>query len=381
MKLKIVILFSFIFLYTLVLTQEIRITSPNGGELWEIRSVQYVQWDATDTSNGFKITLLKNGVSLGAIGTVGPGERSFRWEEVGRHQYGAATAGSGYSIKVKEQRTDISDESDATFTLTDPPPCDLQITDIFTDQIGNLKATVKNQEAAFEGLVMFETQHPNLGGTGSSPVIIRLSLGANSSRDFTVCQAGRGLFRGISCGTFVKVIVDPHDSVIETNNTNNTLRKKVFRYPTHDGQISGIGLGSRNREIINVEEVYIEPADCGSQIGDNVKIVLRTTLSNCGATNLVNGTLKVTQYYKFEEKSTGADPPRVRERRVSLTSFHIPTLEPGHNRADQFDVILRRKLEDWVCRRNTLIFEFLCGESGPMAANNKKKIRLKFRGF
>jgi len=131
MRQKILVLFSFIIICTIGMAQEIRVISPNGGELWEIGSVQYIQWTATDTSNGFKITLSKDGVSIGAVGVLDPSDRSFRWEEVGRHQNGLASSGSGYTIKVKELRTEISDESDACFTLTDPPPCDLMITNIF----------------------------------------------------------------------------------------------------------------------------------------------------------------------------------------------------------------------------------------------------------
>jgi hypothetical protein len=380
MKLKIVILFFFVFLYTLVLTQEIEITIPNGGESWEIGSVRYVQWTATDTSNGFKITLLKDGVSVGAIGVVGPSDRSFRWEEVGRHQNGLVSSGIGYTIKVKEQRNDISDESDASFSLTDPPPCDLVITNIFTDERGKVKVTVKNQGAPIIKKVLLKAEHANFSTGGSRLTEPPLDLGTNRSKNVIICPVG-DLFREIPCGTSLLVTVDPYDEVFETNNDNNSLRKEIFRYPSHDGKIMGIGLGSRNREVINVREVFIEPADCDSPYGDDVTITLQLKYSNCGGSNLTNGRFKVFQYYRFEGPPAPSGHTRVEERRVALIDILVGDLSSGQTLTSTCQETLKRKFSDWICRRNSLIFEFLCGESGPMAANNTKKVALKFRGF
>jgi hypothetical protein len=360
------------------MAQEIIVTSPNGGELWEIWSVQYVQWTAADTSNGFKITLLKDGVSLGAIGIAGPSDRSFRWEEVGRHQNGMASSGSGYTIKVKEQRTDISDEGDASFTLTDPPPCDLVVTDIFTNDRGKVIATVKNQGAPLNKKVLLKAEVPGVvpSFTRLTPAV--LNLGTNSSRNVIILPAG-DLFRRGGCRLGLLVTVDPHDDIFETNNENNSIHKTVFRNSSHDGKLDEIYLGGRH--ITDLREVFIEASNCLSQTGDDFRIFLRVHLINCGATDITNGTLRLIQYYKFEERSTGEAPPRTVERRVTVFDTPLDTMEAGVFSVIEFEVTLKRKFSDWVCRKNTLILEFLCAETGAMAVNNKKKFILKFSGF
>lgn len=96
----------------------ITVTSPNGSENWANGSTQNITWNAVGLSGNVKITLWKNGVSVGTIAnSIDPTLGSYSWT-VGRYIGGTASAGTGYAIKIKEIGTAVADMSNATFTIT-----------------------------------------------------------------------------------------------------------------------------------------------------------------------------------------------------------------------------------------------------------------------
>ncbi len=96
----------------------IKVTSPDGGENWQVGSTQNITWAAPGVAGDLKITLWQNGVLAGTIvAIISPVLGSYSWT-VGQHSGGAAAAGSGYSIKIKERDTAISDTGDASFSLS-----------------------------------------------------------------------------------------------------------------------------------------------------------------------------------------------------------------------------------------------------------------------
>jgi Zn-dependent metalloprotease/PKD repeat protein len=96
----------------------ITVTSPNGGENWPWLSIHNITWNAVGLSANLKITLWKNGVLVGTIGdSVAPSPGSYSWA-AGQYSGGTATVGTGYSIKIKEIGTVISDMSDASFIIS-----------------------------------------------------------------------------------------------------------------------------------------------------------------------------------------------------------------------------------------------------------------------
>ncbi|MCK4763962.1 MAG: SBBP repeat-containing protein [Candidatus Aminicenantes bacterium] len=98
----------------------ITVTAPNGGESWQISASQNITWDAPGVSDLLKITLWKDGVPVGVIANgVDPAAGSYTWE-VGTHSAGTAAPGSGYTVKIKEKGTTVSDGSDAPFALLPP---------------------------------------------------------------------------------------------------------------------------------------------------------------------------------------------------------------------------------------------------------------------
>ena len=100
-------------------TPMIRVTTPNGGEDWELGATQNITWIASNISANLKITLLKDGVVVGTIATdVAPSPSYYEWT-VGNHAAGTAAVGTGYTIKIKEVGTAVVDFSDASFTISE----------------------------------------------------------------------------------------------------------------------------------------------------------------------------------------------------------------------------------------------------------------------
>lgn len=100
---------------------EITVTAPNGGESLELGSSQNITWNSTGLSDTIKITLVKDGVVVGVISSgLNPAAGSYSWT-VGNYTGGTAAAGTGYTIKIKEQGTTVVDVSDASFTMEEPP--------------------------------------------------------------------------------------------------------------------------------------------------------------------------------------------------------------------------------------------------------------------
>jgi len=97
----------------------ITVTSPNGGETWELGSTHEVAWNARGLSNNLKITLWQGDLNLGVIGyDIDPAAGSFPWT-VGQHNEGTASIGTGYKIKIKEIGTTVSDFSDLSFSIVE----------------------------------------------------------------------------------------------------------------------------------------------------------------------------------------------------------------------------------------------------------------------
>jgi hypothetical protein len=105
--------------FTVTASPYIILTSPNGGENWQLGSSQNITWTATSgMADLLKITLLKDCVPIGVIATnVDPASGSFTWT-VGLHSGGTATAGTGYRVKIRIKNTNRIDISDLVFDLS-----------------------------------------------------------------------------------------------------------------------------------------------------------------------------------------------------------------------------------------------------------------------
>jgi hypothetical protein len=99
---------------------KISVKTPNGGEVWQIGTVQAITWVNKEIGNSLRIVLFRNGVKVGNIvNSLSPTLSSYSWT-VGSYVGGTAPAGGGYQVQVREIGTDAGDRSDGTFTLTGP---------------------------------------------------------------------------------------------------------------------------------------------------------------------------------------------------------------------------------------------------------------------
>jgi hypothetical protein len=98
-------------------TAALTVTSPNGGETWDAGKTRQITWEAEGITKPLKISLWKDGVKVGNMAVINDlNARSYAWT-VGDYFGGTAAPGTGYTIKIKEQDTPVSDESDGSFEI------------------------------------------------------------------------------------------------------------------------------------------------------------------------------------------------------------------------------------------------------------------------
>jgi hypothetical protein len=103
---------------------EIQVTAPVAGASWKIGSSQVVQWNFSGiaASNEVHVVLLQNGNNLGKIAEnldIGAdGQGSFSWQVGSIIGNPAATAGSGYTIKVRRANDAAVFAMSAPFSLS-----------------------------------------------------------------------------------------------------------------------------------------------------------------------------------------------------------------------------------------------------------------------
>jgi hypothetical protein len=105
--------------FDIVTGPAITVISPNGGENWTIGTQGNIVFAAPGATGLLRIFLFKDGVSIGTIvNNIDPATGSVAWR-VGNYTGGTASAGTGYTIKVKQKDVWVADSSDAPFSLSD----------------------------------------------------------------------------------------------------------------------------------------------------------------------------------------------------------------------------------------------------------------------
>jgi hypothetical protein len=95
----------------------ITVTSPNGGESWAAGSQQFIAWNDNIAEN-VKIELYKGGSFNSTITSSTSSDGSYTWNIPA-----GTTTASDYTIKITSINDgNITDESDAAFTITAPSP-------------------------------------------------------------------------------------------------------------------------------------------------------------------------------------------------------------------------------------------------------------------
>jgi hypothetical protein len=101
----------------------ITVTSPNGGESWEIGTMHPVTWAQTDVSEHLRISLVRgSGIVVGTIAEgLLPGSSPYSWS-AGRLMNGTkAPVASDYRVRVQAMGEQGGDSSDGTFAIAANP--------------------------------------------------------------------------------------------------------------------------------------------------------------------------------------------------------------------------------------------------------------------
>ncbi len=93
------------------------VIKPNGMESWGRNSRQVIRWNAATGLGNLRISLWQNSTQIGIIAdNVNPTAGSYVWN-VGTYDGGVAPLGTGYTIRVREKGTALSDQSDGPFSI------------------------------------------------------------------------------------------------------------------------------------------------------------------------------------------------------------------------------------------------------------------------
>lgn len=108
---------------TKLVHEYLTVTSPNGGEYWQLGKTHNITWGAHGLSADLRINIFKGGTSVGVIASnIDPDDGTYAWI-VGQHSTGTVSADTGYTIKLREIGETTVDFSDASFTI-----CSLAVT-------------------------------------------------------------------------------------------------------------------------------------------------------------------------------------------------------------------------------------------------------------
>lgn len=109
------------FLLTSVNAATLHLTKPNGNENLAKGLPYLISWTSSGITNPLKLVLFRNGTKVGDIIENLPADsKSYNWT-VGQYAGGTATAGGGYTIRVRTMNNAFSDDSDAPFTISSGP--------------------------------------------------------------------------------------------------------------------------------------------------------------------------------------------------------------------------------------------------------------------
>jgi len=107
----------------MVHSQSITVTSPNGGQDWQIGTTHNITWSSSGVSGDVTLKLYRGGTDLGRIEAsavpFSPG--TYSWTIAATLPNGTTvTPGSNYKVMVRSTAA-VNDLSNADFTISSPP--------------------------------------------------------------------------------------------------------------------------------------------------------------------------------------------------------------------------------------------------------------------
>ncbi len=108
------------YLFYLTAPAQLQVTSPNGGESWQLGSQQTITWNANGFTGTVRLILFEKNKKIGQIAASVPASQgSFTWTAGALEGGGVAQAGTLYSIRLRATDGSQEDYSDGPFALTD----------------------------------------------------------------------------------------------------------------------------------------------------------------------------------------------------------------------------------------------------------------------
>tara|TARA_Y100000758_G_scaffold159231_1_gene113033 strand:+ start:651 stop:3068 length:2418 start_codon:yes stop_codon:yes gene_type:complete len=121
------------------------VTSPNGGENWELGSTQNITWISSNVSGNVKIDLYKSGISW-FISPDESNDGSYSWD-----LSSALDAGMDYTVRISSVNdTSVYDESDEDFTLYNTSTISWMQTGLTSGNVNDL--AINSQGHIFAGV-------------------------------------------------------------------------------------------------------------------------------------------------------------------------------------------------------------------------------------
>ncbi len=360
--------------------QRITVVSPNGGASLTLGDPCLITWTTTGISQNVKIILHRSdGGRFGVIvRDLAPGSSPYSWT-VGDTESGRAPEGS-YKIRVATMDSETRDDSDAAFTIstagerepdpgTGPAPAgihDFVIGDpVLVDRGGGRKGfrvKVADLGSDFNGRLTLQqySMSMGLGNAIKQGEVLNLRRGVSVAVDlFNVLPTDFG----DDCGTNFRFDVNPDRAVPEGNYGNNVIQKKFFWKNGHDGRFFSLRLGKNYTTACDACTVVIRPGDVDIVDANRVRVRLEISLRNCGPEEIRGHDLDIVEKWDAGH-STGSV-----YRKTGIV------IAPGNFSLFFMDVVLTRHAS------NSLEFNFDCGESGDLNANNAFHCHLNYIGF
>ncbi len=171
---------------------QLEMTSPNGGESWELGTTQNITWNANGYAGTVRLILFQKAGKVGQIvGSLPADQGSYAWT-VGTHQAGTALAGINYSIRLLAGDGSQEDFSDGPLTL-----------------IENEALIVNHQHTALDAIpgewLEQASRHKLLvlSALGNDPVTLGLRLLGNSDVRLAIAQTATAMGLAVNEGSWL----------------------------------------------------------------------------------------------------------------------------------------------------------------------------------
>ena len=365
-------------------TTSLSVTSPNGGEAWELSSSHPITWSANNVSGYVSLILLKDGAEVGTIASgLSASRGSHTWTHVGDYRGDRALADGGYRIRVQHSSGTPADTSNGDFTITAAgggSGNDLTISDPYLQSYGSghgFRVKVTSLNSDINEWVDIQTYCMKMGLGNAKHDRRRVELRRGESAWFNLQNMDPHLWDN-ECGLTFSFTINggtdgPHD-VTEVNYDNNFVTKEMFWvHDDHDGRVfQEVRLGNNyiHAKEFQQPNPVIRPGDCTGYSGDQATFYVEISLQNCGAESTPAGTVRVLELWRTP--TGGGLQASTRE----IGRVAVPAMEPGHFNILRPAVTMHRDLQ-----YAELMVEYDCGESGSRNDNNKFHCHPGFEGF